>query len=218
MKSDNNGFGGKGVLVPRPAFDRGPDMNCLYYLAPTLDSTQRVCDDLHAAGVRDFFLHVISRNESGLKTQRIHSSNYLETLDVVRDGFIGAAVGLIVGLIGVLLLMYFEPFGPNVPTLVYVLVVIVATLFGSWEGGLTGIASENKKLAKFHHDLEAGRYLILVYARRGRGAAVRSMMRSKHPEAELVAIDRHFINPFSAVRKRARRRGAASRTEALQRD
>jgi hypothetical protein len=141
-----------------------------------------------------------------LKTQHIHSSNYLETLDIIRDGFIGAAIGLIVGLIGSLLLMYFEPFGPDVPNFVYVIVVVVATLFGSWEGGLTGIATENKKLAKFHHDIEAGRYLILIYARKRQGAAVRSMMRSKHPEAELVAIDRHFINPFSAVRKRMRKR------------
>ena len=29
------------------------------------------------------------------------------------------------------------------------------------------------------------------------------MMRTRHPEAELVAVDRHFINPFSSVRKRA---------------
>lgn len=191
-------------------------MKCLYYLAPTLDSTQRVSDDLHATGIKDFFLHVISKNESGLKTQHIHSSNYLETLDIIRGGFIGAAIGLLAGLIGVGLLMYFEPFGPNVPPFIYVVVAAVATMFGAWEGGLMGIASENKKLAKFHHDIEAGRYLILIYARKQQGAAVRAMMRARHPEAELVAIDRHFINPFSAVRKRSRaRRRRLHRQEGL---
>lgn len=195
-------------------------MNCLYYLAPTLDSTHRVTDDLHAAGVKDFFLHVISKNESGLKTQHIHSSNYLETLDIIRDGFIGAAVGVLVGLIGAALVMYFEPFGTAVPNFVYLIVVGVATLFGAWEGGLMGIASENKKLAKFHHDIEAGRYLILIYARKHQGAAVRAMMRSKHPEAELVAVDRHYMNPFSSLRKRAhsRKHNGPARQEALQRD
>lgn len=195
-------------------------MKCLYYLAPTLDSTHRVSDDLHAAGVSDFFLHVISKNESGLKEQQIHSSNYLETLDIVRFGFMGAAVGVVVGLIGAGLLMYFQPFGPDVPDIVYVIVVAVATLFGAWEGGLTGIASENKKLAKFHHDIAAGRYLILIYARKEQGAAVRAMMRARHPEAELVAIDRHFINPFSSVRKRARirKRQTARPAGVLQKD
>jgi hypothetical protein len=183
-------------------------MNCFYYLAPTLDSTHRISDDLHAVGVKDFFLHVVSKNESGLKEQQIHSSNYLETLDIVRDGFIGAAAGLIAGLTGAALLMYFKPFGPDAPDVIYFIVVVVATLFGAWEGGLAGIASENKKLAKFHHDIEAGRYVILIYARKAQGTAVRAMMRAKHPEAELVAVDKHFINPFSAVRKRSRTRRA----------
>lgn len=181
-------------------------MNCFYYLAPTLDSTHRISEDLHAVGIRDFFVHVISKNESGLKEQHIHSSNYLETLDIIRDGFIGAAAGLVAGLTGAALLMYFEPFGPDAPDVIYVIAVVIATLFGAWEGGLLGIASENKKLAKFHHDIEAGRYLILIYARKAQGTAVRAMMRAKHPEADMVAVDKHFINPFSSVRKRSRSR------------
>jgi hypothetical protein len=76
-------------------------------------------------------------------------------------------------------------------------------LFGAWEGGLTGIASENKKLARFHDDLEAGRCLILIYAPQEQEASVVRLMRVRHPEAPLAAIDPHFINPFSAVRRRA---------------
>jgi hypothetical protein len=116
--------------------------------------------------------------------------------------------------------MYFEPMGPGIPNVVYLFVVFVATMFGAWEGGLAGIASENRKLAKFRHDIDAGRYLILIYARRGKGAAVRAMMRAKHPEADLVAMDRNFFNPFSAVRKRARvaRRREARAQQLLQKN
>lgn len=88
-------------------------MKCLYFLAPSLASTHDISEDLHQAGIKDFYLHVISKDESGLKKQHIHSSNYLETLDVVRDGFIGAALGFVVGLAGIALLMYFQPFGTN---------------------------------------------------------------------------------------------------------
>lgn len=195
-------------------------MNCLYYLAPTLDSTHRITDDLHEAGIDDFYLHVVSKDESGLKNEHIHSSNYLETHDIVRDGFIGAAFGFLAGLIGAGLLMYFQPMGPDIPSVVYVLVVLVGTMFGAWEGGLAGIDTENKKLAKFHHDIDAGRYLILIYARRGKGAAIRKMMRSRHPEADLVAMDRNYFNPFSAVRKRARvaRRQEARAQQLLQKN
>ena len=191
-------------------------MNCLYYLAPTLDSTHQVSDDLHAAGVKDFFLHVVSKDESGLEQQHIHSSNYLETLDIVRDGFIGAALGFIAGLIGAALLLFVQPFGPDVPRFVYVVMVAVATMFGAWVGGLTGIATEHKELRKFHDDIEAGKYLILIYARKEQGAVVQALMRARHPEAELVAVNTHFINPFKPVR---RRDGAGSGNErALQED
>jgi len=179
-------------------------MRCLYYLAPTLESTHRISDDLHAAGVMDFFLHVIAKDESGLEQQHIHSSNYLETLDILRDGFIGAAIGAVAGLVGAGLLMFFQPFGPDVPHYVYFIIVAVATMFGAWEGGLTGIATENNKLKKFHRDIEAGKYLILIYARKEQGATVRHLMRDKHPEAELVAVNSHFVNPFKPVRRRHR--------------
>ena len=174
-------------------------MNCLYYLAPTLVTTRQVSDDLHAVGIKDFFLHVVARDESGLKQEHIHSSNYLETRDLIRDGFLGAAYGAVGGLIGAGLLKFFEPFGPDVPRIAYAIVVVVVTMFGAWVGGLTGIASENRKLQKFHDDIEAGKYLILIYARKLQGQTVKTMMRARHPEAELVAVDRHFINPFRPV-------------------
>jgi hypothetical protein len=174
-------------------------MKCLYYVAPTLDSTRQISDELHAAGINDAFLHVISRDEAGLKRHHLHSSNYLETLDLLRDGFLGVAIGFLAGLLGVGLLKYFEPFGPNAPATLYYATVAAATLFGAWEGGLTGIASENRKLARFHDDIESGRYLILIYAPKEQEAIVTELMRTRHPEAELAAVDPHFINPFSAV-------------------
>jgi len=176
-------------------------MKCLYYLAPTLESTHGISDDLHEVGIKDYFLHVISRDEAGLKKQHIHSSNYLETLDVVRDGVLGGAAGLLVGLLGVWLIDRYDPFGVEVPNFVYFALVGVATLFGTWEGGLIGIGSENRKLAKFHDAIEAGKFLILIYALKEQEAAVGRMMRERHPEAELAGVAPHFINPFGLPKR-----------------
>jgi len=181
----------------------GDAMKCIYYLAPSLPSAHLISEDLHAAGVNDFFLHVIAKDERGLKHEHIHSANYLETMDFMRDGFIGAGIGFVAGLIGIALLQYFQPFGPDVPDYIYVILVAAATLFGVWEGGLTGIASENRKIRKFHAQIEAGRLLVLVYARKHQEATIRDMMRERHPEAELIGIDTHFINPFSSVKAAA---------------
>ena len=83
-------------------------MKCLYYLAPTLDSTHRISDHLHEEGVDDWYIHVVSKDEAGLTREHIHSSNYFETRDFLRTGFIGANLGFIIGVIGAGLLMFFE--------------------------------------------------------------------------------------------------------------
>ena len=65
---------------------------------------------------------------------------------------------------------------------------------------------QNQKLFRFNDDIEAGKYLILIYARKELEDVVKNMMTKKHPEAEHVATDRHFINPLSVVRRRRRQR------------
>ncbi len=179
-------------------------MKCMYYLAPTLGSMAKISDDLHDVGIADWFIHVISKDEAGLKKEHIHSSNWFETLDLIRDGFIGANFGFIAGVILAFIVMFLKPFGDDAPNIVYIFLVIVATLFGAWTGGLIGMDSENRKLRRFHDDIEAGKYLVLIYAPKGQGETVKEMMRARHPESVHVATDRHFINPFSRLRRRKR--------------
>jgi hypothetical protein len=176
-------------------------MKCLYFLASNLATTREISEDLHEVGIKDFYLHVIARDEAGLKQEHIHSSNYFETLDLVREGVLGGLIGFVAGLIGAFLLMQFNPFGVEIATIVYVAIVGLATLFGTWVGGLTGIDTENRKLARFHDDIEGGKFLLLVYVRKEQEAAVSRMMAERHPDAELVAVDRHFINPFSSPKR-----------------
>lgn len=177
-------------------------MKCLYYLAPSLDCTETLSDDLHKVGVHDWFIHIHSKDEAGLQKKHLHSSNYLEKLDFIRTGFIGANIGFIVGVLASGFILFVKPFGPVFPTFAYIAIVIFTTLFGAWEGGLYGVATENRKLSRFHDDIEAGHYLFLIYARTGKAEIVIDMLKEKHPESQHVATDRHFISPFSVVRRK----------------
>jgi len=180
-------------------------MKCMYYLAPTLVSTNQISDDLHEVGVEDWYVHIKSKDGAGIKAEKLHSSNWLETKDLLRDGFIGANIGFIIGVLAAGGMMLFKPFGPNVPGIAFFFLVAVATLFGAWVGGLTGIDSENQKLKRFHDDIEAGNYLLLIYARKGTGEKIKQMMRERHPESRHVATDRQFFNPFARVERRRKR-------------
>ncbi|MGR9105293.1 MAG: hypothetical protein ACU843_00020 [Gammaproteobacteria bacterium] len=180
-------------------------MKCLYYLTPTLNSAQKISDDLHEAGVDDWFIHVISKNDSGLKKEQIHSGNYIEKLDILRYGIIGAVIGFVCGLAVAALVMVTEPFGNEVKSIVYYGIVILLTCFGAWSGGLTGVASENKKIAIFNPEIESGKYLILIYASKHMEDTVKEMMTKKHPESNLEAIDSNFYNPLTGLKRLAAR-------------
>ena len=175
-------------------------MRCVYYVSPTLKSTQQISEDLTAVGVNDWFVHVVSKDESGLSKQRLHSSNYLETLDVIRDGLIGACLGGIAGLILAIIAAASELCGPDVPWYGYAAILVVLGCFGAWVGGLTGIASENKKLATFNSEIDAGKYIVLIYAKASQEGPIARMMQEKHPETKLGAVDPHFLNPFAGLK------------------
>ena len=176
-------------------------MKCLYYLTSTLDSTIKISDDLHQAGLDDWFIHVLSMDEAGIKKNKIHSSNYLEQLDILRYGIIGVIGGFVVGLIAAGLVNITELFGPEIPNIAYYAIIGFFTLFGAWEGGLTGIATENKKIALFHDDLESGKYLIIIYARKSVEDIIKKVMDTQHEEAELAAVDSSFYNPLTVLKR-----------------
>ena len=172
-------------------------MKCIYYLSQTLNSTQQVSDDLHDIGIDDWFLHIHSKDESGLVKKQLHSSNYLESLDFIREGLIGAGLGFLGGLVMAGLAAVTDPFGTPIPLIGYAGMVFLVTCFGAWVGGLTGVMQTNKKIAHFHDDINSGHYLILIYAKDAQINKIQEMMTEKHSEAKLAAVDAHFLNPFA---------------------
>jgi hypothetical protein len=183
-------------------------MKCLYYVAPDLEDTRSVAADLRDAGVMDWLMHVISEDEAGLRREQINSGNYLETTDVLRDGIIGANLGLIGAVLAAGLVMMFEPFGMDTPKIAYLFLLVFFTLFGAWVGGLIGLNQENRKIRRFSRDIEAGRYLVLLYVLKEQEGEVRRLMAERYAEAELVAVDRHILNPFRRVQRPVRQRAA----------
>ena len=174
-------------------------MKCRYYLAPTLDSTHTISDDLHAIGVKDWYIHVFSKDEAGLQKEKIHSSNFLETSDALGGGLTGAIIGLVFGMLAALILRVAQPFGHDPSGFMYTIVVLAPAGFGLWEGALLRAKYGGRKISAFLDEIESGKYLFLIYTPESKGEAVREMMQEKHPDSEYVAVDEHFLDPLHAV-------------------
>ncbi|MGX2040197.1 hypothetical protein ACWJKU_08690 [Methylocaldum sp. MU1018] len=175
-------------------------MKRMYYLTSNLDSTERISNDMHQAGISDWHFHVISKDEAGLYRRHIHAANLIHKHDVIRSGERGAAIGFLIALLATGYVVATEPFGANTSGLTYAAIFGFITLFGAWVGGLRGLATENHAIAQYHDDIDAGKYLIMIDVRRNQEESVRTLMAEKHPEARLVRVGSTLVNPFTLAR------------------
>ena len=171
-------------------------MKRIYYLTDTIDSTEQISKDIHQAGITDWNFHVLSKDEAGLYRRHIHSANSLQKLDIIRNAERGGVVGFGVSVLATLFVITAEPFGANLSGLVYVAIFGFITLFGAWLGGLIGLSMENQKIAQYHDDIEAGKFLVMIDVKAGKEAQVQDLMTKSHPEARFMRIGSTFINPF----------------------
>lgn len=168
----------------------------LFYLTDSLEAAAQASQKLHEAGVTDWNFHVLSSDEYGLYRQQLHGAAPWQKRDILRSGERGAMLGLSVGVALALLLMFTSSSEFLQHPLVAVSIAGVCTLFGAWVGGLFGISAENHQVARFHDDIAAGKYLLLVDVRKSRLSVIKGLMASI-PGAPLVGADQTVILPFA---------------------
>jgi hypothetical protein len=166
-------------------------MKRLYYLTSEIESVEKISRDLHGEGITDWNFHVLSKDEAGLYRRNINSATPWQELDIVHTALRGTLIGAALGLLGGLVIMYITTFG--LPSLF--LMLVVGALFGTWAGGFVGISHENYKITRFHDDIEAGKYLIMVDAHPDEQHRVQTIM-AKYPEAIPSGQGSTIINPL----------------------
>ena len=171
-------------------------MQRLYYLASDVDITERVSEALHGEGIRDWNFHVLSKDEAGLYIHRVHSATPFQQLDLIhsaaRWGIGGGALGLAIGLV----CWVFQLLPWQTSTLTVAVLTLLGVFYGAWEGGMVGLSRENYKIAPFHDDIEAGRYLIMIDVRREHRSRVHELMQTKFPAVLRCGSTSTLINPF----------------------
>jgi hypothetical protein len=171
-------------------------MQRLYYLAADVDTTQRVSDALHEEGIGDWNFHVLAKDEAGLYTHHVHSATTYQQLDIIRTGqrwgLAGGGIGLGIGLVCYAL----QPLPWESNALTVALMALIGGLFGAWQGGMIGLTRESYKIAPFHDDIEAGRYLIMVDVKREHRTQIRELMDLKFPMVQRCGSSSTFINPL----------------------
>ncbi len=167
-------------------------MKRLYYITSQINSAEQIAKDMHDEGVTDWNFHVLSKDRQGLYQHHIHSANHLQEFDIVHSALRGGIIGFIVGFT----LCFTVNAISGYAALSLPLLLLVGALFGSWLGALIGLTHENYKIARFHNDIEAGKYLVMVDVHKKEESKIKTLMKRYHPEASNVGEDSTLINPF----------------------
>lgn len=178
-------------------------MKRFYYLTDNIESTEKVSDDLHAEGISDWHFHVMSKDEAGLQKKHVHVANPLHRFDIIHSGERGALIGGALGFVAGALAVVMTPLGGIFGMWFALLPTVLFGCFGAWVGGMVGLSHENYKIARFTDDIEAGKFLIMVDARKNQETRVLRMMERCHPEATLAGIDDTWVSPLDGGQTRS---------------
>ena len=74
--------------------------------------------------------------------------------------------------------------------------MVIGILAGLCAGLIIGRSRENYKIARFHDDIAAGRYLIMVDVGKRSRADVIEVMNLQFGEVEFRGSDSPYVNPF----------------------
>lgn len=172
-------------------------MKRLFYLVDCIHSVESISDDLHKDGITDWRFHIVSKDEAGLYTHRLHSASVLDKTDLARFVERGLLIGAMVAVFFVLPMALWS--GLDWPPSAFVAIGLFLILAGGWLAGFGGIGSENYRIRRFHNDIEAGKYLVMVDVPKTHTEQMRALMAKNHPEAVLQGEGSSFNNPFAGA-------------------
>ncbi len=169
-------------------------MKRLYYLTKSITSAEEVSEDLHRHGISDWRFHIISRDEAGLFTHKLHSANILHKTDIVRFLERGIMLGALIGL--ALVIPATQLSVAPLPASLLLAMVLFCMLSGAWIGCVGGISCENYKIQRFHNAIEKGQYLLMIDLKVEDVENMKALMANHHPEVSLQLLDSTITNPF----------------------
>jgi hypothetical protein len=166
----------------------------LYYLVNDIDTVDAIAASLHTQGIQRWHFHVLSKDEAGLYKHRLHSATPLHAHNVLRSGEYGALIGLLAGVVvAALVIGVFRYFEQHL-AIAFVIITALITLHGAWTGGMAGLTQDNYRIKRFHDDIEAGRYLLMIDVKRSDRARIQRIMQGFQVEPK--GEDSTLVLPF----------------------
>jgi hypothetical protein len=161
-------------------------MRRIYFLAPSIEITRKIVDDLLLARVEERHIHVLAKR--GTPLEDLPEASYLQKSDflpALEQGVaIGGLTGILAGLVAVTLPIGLVLGGGA---------VLAMSMAGAGVGGLlssmVGSSIGNRQIQQFSEAIENGQFLMMADVPRQRVEEIEALIKKHHPEAECGGVE-----------------------------
>ena len=165
-------------------------MRRLYFLAPDVESTRRIVDDLLLHHVEERHIHVLAADHQAVIDADLPEAGILQESDFVpaveRGLALGGATGAVAGVAAIVF--------PGVGLAVGGGAIILGTTLagagvGAWASSMIGLSAPSSRLRRFEEAIANGEILVIVDVPKRSEKAVVDLILSHHPEAHVEGTE-----------------------------
>jgi hypothetical protein len=165
-------------------------MRRIYFLAPNIESTHKIFDDLRLASVEEQHIYVIGKQ--GEYLEKMPEGSFLQKSDFIpalEQGLaLGAVTGLLCGLVALAM-----PAGLVLGGGAVFAISLSGAGIGALSSTLIGVSAGSRRIEQFQAAMDAGGFLVMVDVDTDRVAEIEAIIKKHHPEAECEGTEPHTI-------------------------
>ena len=160
-------------------------MRRIYFLAPNIEITHKIVDELRTLGIKDHHLHILAKRDTPLEdlpeATEFQKTDFIPAVE--RGAALGATTGLLAGLVGLRFAGFAIAGAPVLGVLVF------GGTIGAMMSGLAGLQVGNSRVKKYEDAIENGKLLVMVDIPKEQIDEISKVIIKHHPDAEFEGIE-----------------------------
>jgi len=160
-------------------------MRRIYFLAPNIETTHKIVDELRAEGIEDRHMHILAKRDTPLEdlpeATEFQKTDFIPALE--RGAALGGTTGVLAGLVALRFAGFAIAGGPILGILFF------GATIGAIMSGLAGLQVGNSRVKDYEGAIERGELLVMVDIPKERIDAISQLIIKHHPTAQFEGIE-----------------------------
>jgi hypothetical protein len=167
-------------------------MRRIYFLAPNIEISKKIVDELLLARIEEHHIHVLAKR--GTPMENLPEATYLQKTDFIPALEQGMALGGLTGILAGLVAMAL-PGGLVLAGGALLATTLAGAGIGAWISSMVGSSIGNRRIQQFEEAIEKGAFLMMVDVPKDRVEEIEAIIKKHHPDAECEGTE-PTIPPF----------------------